>query len=171
MDVFAVSLGVGTSCYSTNWHCRIRLALHLGLFQAAMTVLGWVAGTQIVTLISDFDHWLAFGLLAFVGIRMIISGFNPKQESHRGDPTRGTTLILLSLATSLDAMAVGFSLAVLDSNILISVLIIGMVSLALSLIGTRFGGALGSLLGKRMEIIGSLILICIGVHIVVTHLT
>jgi putative Mn2+ efflux pump MntP len=171
MDVFAVSLGVGTSCYGTSQKCKNRLAFHLGFFQGGMTFLGWLAGSQIANLISGFDHWLAFGLLAFVGIRLLKSGFNPDEESHPVDPTRGVTLILLSLATSLDAMAVGLSLAFLESNILISSLVIGVVSLVLSLIGTGFGGSLGSRFGKRMEIMGGLILIGIGVRILISHLT
>jgi putative Mn2+ efflux pump MntP len=170
MDVFAVSLGVGTSRYGSAWHCRLRLALHLGLFQGGMTFLGWLAGTQIANLISSFDHWVAFALLAFVGVRLLISGFSINEESHPIDPSRGVTLILLSLATSLDALAVGLSLAFLESNILVSSLIIGVVSLILSLIGTAFGRTLGSRFGKRMEIAGGLLLIAIGVRIVITHL-
>jgi len=171
MDVFAVSLGVGTSRFGTAWRCRLRLALHLGLFQGGMTFLGWLAGSQIANWISSFDHWVAFALLAFVGIRLLISGFNTNEESHPIDPSRGTTLILLSVATSLDALAVGLSLAFLEINILASSLIIGGVSLILSLVGTVFGLTLGSRFGKRMEIAGGLLLIAIGVRIVITHLS
>jgi putative Mn2+ efflux pump MntP len=170
MDVFAVSLGVGSTCYGTEWRCRLRLALHLGLFQGGMTFLGWLAGTQIAEWISSFDHWVAFALLAFVGIRLLKSGVSKDQESHPVDPSRGITLIILSIATSLDALAVGLSLAFLDVNILVSSLVIGGVSLALSLIGTAFGQTLGSHFGKRMEIAGGLLLIAIGVRIVITHL-
>jgi len=171
MDVFAVSLGVGTSSYGTSMRCRLRLAFHFGLFQGGMTFLGWLAGTQINEWISGFDHWLAFVLLAFVGIRMLRSGFNKDEESHPVDPSRGMTLILLSLATSLDALAVGLSLAFLEVDILLSSMVIGAVSLILSLLGTAFGGTLGSRFGKRMEIVGGLLLIAIGVRIVITHLT
>ena len=171
MDVFAVSMGVGTSCYGTSVRCRLRMAFHFGLFQGGMTFLGWLAGTQIAKWISGFDHWVAFILLAFVGIRMLRSGFNSDEENHPIDPTRGMTLILLSLATSLDALAVGLSLAFLEVNILISSLVIGAVSLILSLLGTAFGGTLGSRFGKRMEIAGGLLLIAIGIRIVIMHLT
>jgi putative Mn2+ efflux pump MntP len=171
MDVFAVSLGVGTSSYGTSMRCRLRLAFHFGLFQGGMTFLGWLAGTQIAEWISGFDHWLAFVLLAFVGIRMLRSGFNKDEESHPVDPSRGMTLILLSLATSLDALAVGLSLAFLEVDILLSSLVIGAVSLILSLLGTAFGGTLESRFGKRMEIAGGLLLIAIGVRIVIMHLT
>ena len=170
MDVFAVSLGVGTSCFGSSWRCRLRMAFHFGLFQGGMTFLGWVAGTQITQLISTIDHWVAFGLLAFVGIRMLRSGFNPNEESHPVDPSRGMTLILLSLATSLDALAVGLSLAFLDVDILLSSLIIGGVSLILSLVGTAFGRSLGSRFGKRMEIAGGLLLLAIGMRVVISHL-
>ncbi len=93
-----------------------------------MTFLGWLAGTQIANWIAGVDHWLAFGLLAFVGIRMIKSGLDVNEESHPVDPSRGTTLVMLSVATSLDALAIGLSLAFLDSNILIASLVIGAVS-------------------------------------------
>jgi len=147
------------------------MASHFGLFQGGMTFLGWLAGTQIANWIAGFDHWIAFGLLAFVGIRMIKSGINSNEESHPVDPSRGMTLVMLSVATSLDALAVGLSLAFLDSNILIASLVIGVVSVILSLVGTVFGGTLGSHLGKRMEIIGGILLIGIGLRIVITHLT
>jgi len=171
MDVFAVSLGVGSSRFGNSQRTRIRMAFHFGLFQGGMTFLGWLAGTQIANWIAGFDHWIAFGLLAFVGIRMIKSGINSNEESHPVDPSRGMTLVMLSVATSLDALAVGLSLAFLDSNILIASLVIGVVSVILSLVGTVFGGTLGSHLGKRMEIIGGILLIGIGLRIVITHLT
>jgi putative Mn2+ efflux pump MntP len=171
MDVFALSLGVGTSCYGTSWHCRLRMAFHFGLFQGGMTLLGWLAGKQISEFISKFDHWVAFALLVFVGIRMLHSGFDPNGESHPVDPSRGMTLILLSLAASLDALAVGLSLAFLEGDILISSLVIGGVSLILSIVGTAFGRSLGFRFGKRTEIFGGLLLIAIGIRIVITHLT
>ena len=170
MDVFAVSLGVGTSRFGDSKSARGRLAFHFGLFQGGMTFLGWLAGSQIATWISGFDHWLAFSLLAFVGIRMIISGLKINEESHPIDPSRGTTLVVLSIATSIDALAVGLSLAFLDSNILTASLVIGAVSAILSLVGTVFGYTLGSRFGKRMEIAGGILLIIIGVRIVITHL-
>ncbi len=171
MDVFAVSLGVGTSRFGNSHRTRFRMAFHFGLFQGGMTFLGWLAGTQIANWIAGFDHWIAFGLLAFVGIRMIKSGIATNEESHPIDPSRGMTLVILSVATSLDALAVGLSLAFLDGNILFASLVIGVVSIALSLIGTIFGGTLGTHLGKRMEIIGGILLIGIGLRIVITHLT
>jgi manganese efflux pump family protein len=170
MDVFAVSLGVGTSSFGTSTRPRLRMAFHFGFFQGGMTFLGWLAGTQVAGWISGFDHWVAFGLLAFVGIRMLRSGLNPDKESHPVDPSRGVTLVLLSLATSLDALAVGLSLAFLEGNILVSSLIIGAVSLVMSMLGSAFGGTLGSRFGKRMEIAGGVLLILIGIRILITHL-
>jgi putative Mn2+ efflux pump MntP len=170
MDVFAVSLGVGTSRFGNSKRTIFRLAFHFGLFQGGMTFLGWLAGTQIANWIAGFDHWIAFGLLSFVGIRMIKSGLNSNEESHPVDPSRGMTLVMLSIATSLDALAVGLSLAFLDSNIRLASLIIGVVSLLLSLVGTIFGSTLGDRFGKRMEIIGGVLLIGIGLRIIFTHL-
>lgn len=170
MDVFAVSLGVGTSRFGKPLRTKLRLAFHFGLFQGGMTLLGWLAGTQITSWIAGFDHWVAFGLLTFIGIRMILSGANLNEESHLVDPSRGASLVMLSVATSLDALAIGLSLAFLDSNILIASIVIGAVSAMLSILGSVFGGTLGARFGKRMEILGGILLIGIGVRIVITHL-
>lgn len=171
MDVFTVSMGAGTSRFGTQRRSRNRMAFHFGLFQGGMTFLGWLAGSQIANFIAGFDHWVAFVLLAFVGVRMIRSGLSPDAESHPIDPSRGMTLVILSVATSLDALAVGLSLALIDGNILISSLVIGLISLILSLLGSNFGNRLGMRFGKRMEIIGGLLLIGIGLRVLFTHLT
>ncbi len=170
MDVFAVSLGIGTIPGNHAPRSVFRLTFHFGLFQGMMTFLGWLAGSSVASLISSFDHWIAAGLLAFVGGRMIRSGFDPKAESYETDPSRGGMLVMLSIATSIDALAVGISFAMLDVNILTSCLTIGLVSTILSIIGLRLGRRLGTMFGKRMEIIGGLILLFIGVRILITHL-
>ena len=136
-----------------------------------MTLLGWLVGSTIAQLIANFDHWIALGLLAWIGTRMIIEGFKPDQEvAKRSDPSRGGTLVLLAVATSLDAMAVGLSLAVVNVDILSSSLLIGIISTSLSLVGLMLGSHLGLAFGKRMEIVGGLILIGIGLRILITHL-
>jgi putative Mn2+ efflux pump MntP len=171
MDAFAVSLGIGTTGRASGPRPIFRLAFHFGLFQALMPVLGWLAGTGVARFIEDFDHWVALILLAFVGIRMIRSGLDPNGESHANDPSRGGTLIMLAVATSIDAFAIGLSLAMLRVNILYPALVIGVVTAGLCLAALLTGHRLGKLFGKRMEIIGGLILIGIGLRVVISHVT
>jgi manganese efflux pump family protein len=171
MDCFAVSLGIGTTGAARGFRPFFRLSFHFGLFQGLMTLLGWLVGTTIANLISNVDHWIALALLAWVGTRMIIEGFKPIEETaKRADPSRGGTLVMLAVATSLDAMAVGLSLAIVKVDIWLSSLLIGVISAALSLVGLGIGHRLGLAFGKKMEILGGLILIGIGIRILITHL-
>ena len=172
MDAFAVSLAAGARRPSVGHAGGLRLAFHFGLFQFAMPVVGWFIGTRVATLIADFDHWVAFGLLAFVGVRMIRAGWRSPRENDapRDDPSRGWTLLMLSVATSIDALAVGLSLAFLRVSIWYPSAVIGVVTAALSLIGVRIGHRLGGWLGRRMELAGGLVLNLIGLRILVLHL-
>ncbi|MGC8877897.1 MAG: manganese efflux pump MntP family protein, partial [Anaerolineae bacterium] len=129
-----------------------------------------LAGSRFAALISEVDHWVAFGLLAFVGGRMIRSGLDADMMGFGCDPSRGKMLITLSIATSIDAFAVGLSLAMLRVDILYPSAIIGVVTGTLSLIGLLIGHRLGVLFGKRIEIAGGLILVGIGVRILMSHL-
>jgi len=170
MDAFAVSLGVGATQYAHGYRPAFRLAFHFGLFQMLMPVLGWLAGKTVVEKIASVDHWTAFGLLVFVGGRMIHAGFSQGESPHIQDPSRGLTLLVLCVATSIDALAVGLSLAMLKVEILYPVLVIGVITASLSVVGIRAGKRLGTIFGKRMEVFGGLVLIAIGVRIVVEHL-
>jgi manganese efflux pump family protein len=170
MDAFAVSLGIGTTRAANNPRPIFRISFHMGLFQGLMTFLGWLAGSTVANLISAFDHWIALGLLAFVGTRMIHSGLHPEKETQKADPSRGGTLLLICIATSIDAMAVGLSLGMLKVEIMAPSVTIGVVTLALSLFGLLAGNKLGETFGKRMEILGGLILNGIGLRILFTHL-
>jgi manganese efflux pump family protein len=170
MDALAVSLGIGTTQYASSRRPIFRLAFHFGFFQFLFPVLGWLGGISVQSLIAGIDHWIAFGLLAFVGGRMILSGLDKDSETHKSDPSRGGMLVVLSVAVSIDALAVGFSLAVLKVNVFYPAAIIGLVTGTLSLIGLRVGGRLGQAFGKRMEIIGGIILIFIGLRVLISHL-
>ena len=170
MDCFAVSLCAGTSRHEKTWRYSFRIAYHFGLFQGGMTFLGWLAGTTIAQFVANYDHWIAFALLAWIGVRMIREGLDPNWETCPADPSRGMTLVMLSLATSIDAMAIGLSLALLQTSILQTSLLIGAVSLLLSLLGLAIGNRLGSFFGKRMEIVGGLTLSLIGLRILLSHL-
>jgi putative Mn2+ efflux pump MntP len=170
MDAFAVSLGIGTAGQAQDRRAKFRLSFHFGVFQAGMTILGWLAGSTISHFISGFDHWIAMILLAYVGLKMIRSGFDKDGQSYCTDPSRGRTLMMLCVATSLDAMAVGLSFAMIGSSVWIPSIVIGVVTTGLSVFGLLAGCRLGELFGKRMEILGGLLLIGIGLRIVFTHL-
>ena len=170
MDAFAVSVSVGTCCMVTSRRGKIRLAAHFGIFQAGMTALGWVMGETIVGYVAQFDHWIAFGLLVYVGSNLLRAGLGKKEEAFEEDPSTGKTLVVLSVATSIDAFAVGLSIALLGIPVLFSVLSIGVVALLLSAVGLWMGRGLGDRFGRRMEVVGGLILLAIGIRIVVTHL-
>ena len=171
MDCFAVSLGVGTAGTAVGLRPTFRLFFHFGLFQGGMTLLGWLAGKTVVTYIASVDHWVAFGLLVFVGVRMILGGLRKEGEQPAiPDPSRGMTLVILSIATSIDALAVGLSLALLDVNVFWSALLIGGVSALLSLVGLLLGNQLGMRFGKSMEVLGGIILIGIGLRVLITHI-
>ncbi|MFO8010856.1 MAG: manganese efflux pump MntP family protein [Dehalococcoidia bacterium] len=169
MDATAVSLVAAASGYANNPRAAFRLSFHFGLFQFLMPILGWALGRSVIEYISSLDHWVAFGLLTFVGARMIKSGTKPFEQRPRKDPSHGTTLILLSIATSIDALAIGLSLAMLDVNIWYPSIIIGFVTAALSLAAIQVGKRIGIIFGNRMEIIGGGILIAIGLRILISH--
>jgi putative Mn2+ efflux pump MntP len=170
MDAFAVCLGAGTQSRTSGPRPVFRLAFHFGLFQFLMPIIGWLAGTTVVHYISAYDHWVAFGLLAFVGVRMIRSGFDPQDSEQKNDPSRGWTLVLLAFATSIDALAVGFSLGVVGITIWYPAVVIGVVTGLLSWLGIFLGNRLGQKFGKRMEIIGGIVLILLGLRILISHL-
>jgi manganese efflux pump family protein len=170
MDAFAVSIGAGTQGQATSRRPVFRLAFHFGLFQFLMPIIGWFAGTTIVHYISAYDHWVALGLLSFVGIRMIRSGLDPKSDEQKNDPSRGWTLVLLAIATSIDALAIGFSLALIGVTIWYPAVVIGIVTGLVSWLGIALGNKLGQKFGKRMEMIGGIILILIGLRILLSHL-
>ena len=170
MDAFAVSLTIGTAGQADNRRAKLRLAFHFGWFQLMMTVLGWLAGSTISGFINQFDHWIAMGLLGYVGSSMIRSGLNPEEDCYRCDPLRGKTMVMLCVATSIDALAVGLSMAMLNTSVWIPAIIIGVVTFLISSVGLIAGNGLGAKLGKRMEIVGGIILIGIGLRVLLTHL-
>ena len=172
MDAFAVSLGIGTTRQAKDGRAVFRLSFHFGFFQGFMTLLGWLLGSSVANLIANFDHWVAFALLAWVGGRMVLEGVSRRDEAAEiecNDPTRGGSLVMLSVATSIDALGVGLSIAVLKLNVLAASLLIALVSLLLSIIGLLGGSRLGHRFGKNMEVLGGLVLIAIGLRIVLTH--
>ena len=170
MDAFAVALGTGTVLSRLTGRHLFRLGFHFGLFQALMPVIGWLAGLTIVRWVEAWDHWIAFTLLAFIGGRMIYEACSDDDMPEDRDPTRGLNLVMLSVATSIDALAVGFSLSVIGVSIWFPALIIGLVAGALTIIGMLVGKRVGDRWGSRVEIIGGLVLIAIGTKILFEHL-
>jgi putative Mn2+ efflux pump MntP len=170
MDAMTVSLGIGTAGQIASLRGKIRLAGHFGIFQSGMTALGWLIGGSIIQYVEAFDHWIAFILLAYVASNLIRSGLSEEGQAFKQDPSTGKILVLLSFATSIDAFAVGLSIAMIQVPVLISVIAIGIVSVVLSAFGLFAGVKLGQTFGKRMEILGGLILLAIGVRVVITHL-
>jgi putative Mn2+ efflux pump MntP len=171
MDAFAVAIVAGLSISPMTRRHVFRLAFHFGLFQALMPLIGWSAGTAVYKYIADFDHWVAFGLLSFVGARMIRSSFHGEEEKRaRKDPTSGWDLVILSVATSIDALAVGLTLAMIGSRILVPALVIGIVAGVITVLGMVLGRKIGILWGRRVEAAGGVVLIAIGVRILLQHL-
>lgn len=171
MDAFAVALCAGATGRRIWFRPGFRLSFHFGLFQFIMPIIGWTAGTAFVRFIEAYDHWIAFGLLVYVGGKMIKESFDQgDREAEDVDPTRKGMLVMLAVATSIDALAVGLSLAILRVPILYPSIVIGLVAAAMTALGLALGCRLGGLVGKRMELIGGLVLVGIGARILISHL-
>jgi len=172
MDALAVAMATGIALGRVTARQTFRLSFHFGLFQFMMPILGWSAGLTVGKWISAYDHWLAFALLGFIGGKMVFEAINAtEKESPKSDPTRGMTLISLSIATSIDAMAVGVSLGVMRIGIWYPAIVIGLVAASLTTLGIHVGRHVGERSGERMEIAGGIILWGIGLKILVEHLT
>lgn len=171
MDACVVSAGAGASGRSVGHRASLRLGFHFGLFQFFMPIIGWFAGSFLAATIAAVDHWIAFGVLAIVGGRMVKGGLAPGENPAAGDPSRGWSLILLSIATSIDALAVGFSLAMIGVEIWFPAVVIGLVTAGMSISGLHLGTRLGVRFGNRMEVVGGVVLILVGLRILIQHLS
>lgn len=171
MDAFAVAIAVAAGLHRLTARQTFRLAWHFGLFQALMPVIGWFGGEVLSSFMAAIDHWIAFALLVFLGLRMIWQARYPDDRSQGYDPTRGWSLVVLSLVTSIDALAVGVSLGLIGVSIWMPSAIIGFVALILTYAGTRVGRSAGHYLGQWAERIGGIVLIGIGTRILLQHLT
>jgi putative Mn2+ efflux pump MntP len=171
MDAFAVAVAAGFQLEQLTGRHIFRLSWHFGLFQALMPVIGWFAGRGVVGYIEDYAHWTAFFLLFWIGANMIRESFGSNSSTQTKDPTRGARLVFLSIATSMDALAVGFSLAALKVSIVLPVVIIGVTALVFTWVGLVLGNRVLSSrrVGKHAELIGGCILILIGINILHEH--
>jgi len=171
VDCFAVTMGGCVSLRNIRYIQLFRTALTFGLFQAVMPVIGWLAGSRVVEYIQSYDHWVVFALLAVVGGKMIWEAVRGEDECKPGaDITRGLLLFSMAFATSIDALAVGLSFAFMETDIVFSVIVIGVVAFLITHLGFLVGKKAGSVLGTRAKIIGGIVLIGIGLKVLITHL-
>jgi putative Mn2+ efflux pump MntP len=170
MDAFAVSIASGTTIKQLKLEHALRIALFFGGFQAFMPVLGWLAGGAVSEVVKSVDHWIIFGILGFIGGKMIYESRRMKEDEDKFDYTKVSVLLFLSLATSIDALAVGFSFAFLDISIIKPIAVIGGVTFLLSLLGVYLGDRFGHLFESGIEVIGGGLLIGVGIKVLVEHL-
>jgi len=170
MDAFAVSIVSGTVYKKLKVKHALRMALSFGAFQAFMPLVGSLAGLTIRDHIAEYDHWVAFGLLAAVGGKMIYESFKIAPHEKNSNPANITVLLFLSIATSIDALAVGITLSVLQVSILLAVTIIGLITFVLSYLGVYIGKKVGHFFEGQIEAIGGLVLIALGIKILIEHL-
>lgn len=170
MDSFAVSITSGMTITNNRRKAGLLTAAAFGGFQMLMPIIGYAVGLSLAGIISGFDHWIAFGLLAFIGAKMIYKG-TKKDEDHNGSKDlKLHSLLILSVATSIDALMIGLSFAFLQTSIVLPIVAIGAITFGLSLVGFYFGCGLGKRFGHRIEIVGGLVLIAIGLKILLEHL-
>ncbi len=170
MDACAVSIVHGIAMKKLNIRNAITMALFFGGFQALMPIIGWLGGWGLRSLIHGVDHWIAFGLLVLVGGKMVFESTKPGDERKTIDFMNIYTLFVLSLATSIDALAVGLSLSFLNVSIIMPALMIGVTTFTISLVGVLAGNRFGHFFERKMELAGGLILIAIGAKILIEHL-
>jgi len=170
MDAFAISIASGITIKRNRFRHAIRIALSFGIFQAVMPMLGWLLGISIRDLIEHIDHWVAFALLSSIGIKMFYESTKLEAVEEKKDLLSFWVLILLSFATSMDALAVGLTFAFVNISIAAPAIIIGAITFLISLCGVYIGDKSGHFFEKRIEAFGGIVLIIIGIKILLTHL-
>lgn len=170
MDAFAVSIASGVAIQRLHVKHALKIAFFFGLFQALMPLVGWLAGLSLRVYIERIDHWVAFGLLGFIGGKMIHESMKFEKDEEASDPLNIYVLLVLSIATSIDALAVGLTFSLLNIVVFTPILIIGAVTFMLSFAGVYIGDHLGHFFESKIELAGGLILIGIGFKILVEHL-
>lgn len=169
-DSFAVSVCSGLNLPHIRFIQAAKIAIFLALFQAFMPLIGWLVGNSMKSLIEPVDHWIAFGLLSLIGGKMIIESFIDSREREITNPLHIKVILTLSVATSIDALAVGFSFSTILDKILFAVFVIGAVTFIASMLGILLGKKTGPKINKYAEVIGGAILIVIGLKILIEHL-
>lgn len=169
MDAFAVSVCKGISMKKMNWKKAIIIGLYFGGFQALMPTIGYFLGTAFQSLITSIDHWIAFILLGIIGGGMIKESFGDDEE-NRNDDVSFKTMIVLAIATSIDALAIGITFAFLNVNLVLAISLIGIITFILSVFGTKIGNRFGDKYEKEAEFLGGVILVLLGIKILLEHL-
>ena len=169
MDAFAVSVCKGLAMKKMSWKKAIIIGLYFGAFQAIMPTIGFSLGTAFERFITNVDHWIAFILLVGIGINMVKEAFDKKSE-NRNENVDVKTMLVLSIATSIDALAIGITFACLKIHIVMPVITIGLITFIISLIGVKIGNRFGNKYEKKAEIMGGVILILLGIKILLEHL-
>lgn len=169
MDAFAVSVCKGLAMKKMSWKKAIIIGLYFGIFQAVMPVIGYFLGTTFERFITNVDHWVAFILLVGIGINMVKEAFD-KESENRNDNVDVKTMLVLSIATSIDALAIGITFACLKIHIVMPVITIGLITFIISIIGVKIGNRFGDKYEKKAEIMGGVILILLGIKILLEHL-
>jgi putative Mn2+ efflux pump MntP len=170
MDAFAVSIVSGSAYKQLKLRHSLRIAVFFGGFQAFMPLIGSLAGLTLKKYIENYDHWIAFGLLIAVGAKMIYESFKISSAEQTFDPSNIFVLLVLSAATSIDALAVGITLPLITSSIITAVIIIGIVTFILSYLGVFIGKKVGHFFENKIEALGGLVLIALGIKILFEHL-
>lgn len=170
MDAFAVSMCFGISAGEHKNRIAFKAGAFFGLFQAIMPLIGWSVGFYMKNIIETFDHWVAFGLLLVIGVKMLIEAAKDSSDKKQYDTNSLWVMLTLAVATSIDALAVGLSFAFLEIPILLAIAIIGLITFIISFTGVHLGKKFCYLLGNKAEIAGGIILIAIGMRILIEHL-
>ena len=169
MDAFAVSVCKGLSMKKMNWKKAIIVGIYFGLFQGLMPIIGYILGETFEDVITKIDHWVAFALLSLIGLNMIKEALSKEKESFN-DNVDFKTMVILAIATSIDALAIGITFAFLKANLLLAITMIGVITFILSVIGVKIGNKFGDKYEKKAEFTGGLILILMGLKILIEHL-
>ncbi|HJO93031.1 MAG TPA: manganese efflux pump MntP family protein [Victivallales bacterium] len=165
MDAFAVSMTNGATLKQLKFKKVLLIGFFFGFFQTLMTLLGWYAGASIKGYLMELDIWIAFVLLVFVGLKMIYDSFKKDNNSDKNSSLNIPTIMILAVATSLDALAVGLSLSFMKVEIIFPSIIIGLVTFIVSIAGVYIGKKIGDYLGNRVELFGGILLIIIGISV------
>ena len=170
LDAFAVSVTSGVAIKNLRLKHALAIAVTFGGFQAIMPLIGWLAGVRLQQFLGNIDHWIAFGLLSLIGGKMIYEAFQLDDAEKADNPLKTSVLLVLGIATSIDALAVGVTFAMIKVAIITPTIIIGLVTFILSLAGVYIGDAFGHFFEKKIEIFGGLVLIGMGLKILIQHL-
>ena len=169
MDAFAVSITLGLSVQKPSFRHFLIPGLYFGFFQAIMPLIGYFAGIQFAQKIQNYDHWIAFVLLGLIGGKMIIDSFSKEKEKANDNPFKITTMLLLAVATSIDALAVGVTFAFFEINIYKAIIIIGLITFCMAIAGVKIGNIFGAKYKSKAELLGGVVLVVLGVKMLVEH--